>query len=93
MLFTLLYHCIYVDILRVKEFNSIVFNHINDKDISINLNRFKITKNVIIINSINKQTIKIAFNKAIIISLIILKLKIIVRRKKIKLSVYYEGLR
>jgi len=36
-------------------------------------------------DSINKQTIKITFNKTIIINLVIPKLKIIIRRKEIEL--------
>ena len=81
----LLYHCLYISIPRTKKFNSIIFNHINNKNISIDLNRFKTIKNVIITDSINKRTIKIAFNKTIIINFIILKLKIIIKRKKLEL--------
>ena len=80
-----LYHWLYISIPRIKEFNSIIFNRINNKNISINLNRFKIMKNIIITNFINKRIIKIALNKAIIINFVILKLKIIIKREKIKL--------
>ena len=54
MFFKPLYYCFYTDIPHVKEFNSIIFNRINNENISINLNRFKIIKNIIIINFINK---------------------------------------
>ena len=58
----LLYYYFYVSILYAKEFNSIIINDINEKNFSININRFKITKNIIFMNSINKRTIKIAFD-------------------------------
>ena len=80
-----LYHYFYINILYIKEFNSIVFNYVNNKNIFINLNRFKIIKNIIIINFINKRTIRITLNKAIIIGFIISKLKIIMKREEIKL--------
>ena len=80
-----LYHCFYTGIPYIKEFNLIIINDVNEKDFFININHFKAIKNIIFINFINKRTIKIAFNRAIIISLVILKLKIITRRKKIKL--------
>jgi len=50
----LLYYYFYTGILRVKEFNSIIFDCINNEDIFINLNRFKRVKNVIIIDFINE---------------------------------------
>jgi len=81
----LLYHYLYVSIPRVKEFNSIITNNVNEKDFSIDTDRFKTVKNTIFIDSINKRTIEIVFNRAIIIGLIILRLKIITRRKEIKL--------
>ena len=84
MLFKSLYHCLYISIPRIKEFNSIIINDVNKEDFFIDINRFKAIKNVIFINSVNKRTIKIAFNRIIIISFIILKLKIIVKRKEIK---------
>jgi len=85
MFFKPLYYCFYTDIPHVKEFNSIIFNYVNNENISIDLNRFKTIKNIIIINFINKRTIEIIFNKAIIINFIILRLKTIIKRKKIKL--------
>jgi len=85
MSFKPLYYCLDINILYVKEFNSIIFNHVNNKNISIDLNRFKTTKNVIIINSVNKRTVRIILNKTIIIGFIILRLKIIIKRKEIKL--------
>jgi len=57
-----LYYCFYADIPRVKEFNLIIINNVNEKDFFININRLKIMKNVIFINFINKRMIKIAFN-------------------------------
>ena len=80
-----LYYYLYTGISRVKEFNSIITNNVNEKDFFININHFKITKNIIFINFLNKRTIKIVFNQMIIISFIILKLKIITKRKKIEL--------
>ena len=80
-----LYHYFYVNIFRAKEFNSIISDHGNNKNISIDLNRFKATKNVIITESVNKRIIKITLNKTIIISLIILKLQIITKREEIEL--------
>jgi len=62
MFFKLLYHYLYTNILRTKEFNSIIVNDINEKDFFININRFKTIKNVIFINSVNKRMIKIAFD-------------------------------
>ena len=79
-----LYYYFYIDILRTKKINSIISNHVNNKNIFINLKRFKTIKNVIIINSINERTIKIALNKTIIISFVILKLKTITRREEIE---------
>ena len=81
----LLYHYLYINILYIKEFNSIISDRVNNENIFINSNRFKIIKNVIIINFINKRTIKIALDKTIIISFIIPRLKTIIRRKEIKL--------
>ena len=80
-----LYYYLYVNILRVKEFNSIIINNVNKKDFFIKINRFKAIKNIIFMDFINKRTIKIAFNRTIIINFIILKLKIITKREKIKL--------
>jgi len=57
-----LYHCLYAGILHTKEFNSIIINDINKKDFFININRFKVMKNIIFINFINKRIIKIVFN-------------------------------
>ena len=58
----LLYHYFYTSISRVKEFNSIIINNVNEKNFFININRFKATKNAIFIDFINKRTIKITFN-------------------------------
>ena len=80
-----LYHYLYTDIPRVKEFNSIIINNVNKKDFSININRFKTAKNIIFMDSINKQIIEIAFDRIIIIDFIILKLKIIMKCEEIKL--------
>ena len=80
-----LYYYLYINILHAKEFNLIIINDINKKDFFININRFKTAKNVIFINFINKQTVKIIFDRAIIISFIILKLKIITKCEEIKL--------
>jgi len=80
----LLYYCFYINILYIKEFNLIIFNRINNKNIFIDLNRFKIIKNVIIINFINERMIKIAFNKTIIINFVILRLKIIIKYEEMK---------
>jgi len=80
-----LYYYFYINILYTNEFNSIISDCINNENIFINLNRFKTTKNVIIMDFINKRTIKIALNKAIIISFVILRLKIITKREEIKL--------
>jgi len=81
----LLYHYLYISIPHVKEFNLIIINNVNKKNFSININRFKITKNTISTDSINERTIKIIFNQTIIINLVILKLKTITKRKEIKL--------
>jgi len=54
MFFKLLYHCFYINILHVKEFDLIIINNVNKKDFSNNINRFKAMKNVIFINFINK---------------------------------------
>ena len=62
MFFKLLYHNFYIDILYIKEFNSIIVNNINEKDFFININRFKTSKNIIFIDSINKRTVKIIFD-------------------------------
>jgi len=85
MFFKFLYHYFYIGIFHVKEFNLIIFNHVNNKNISIDLNYFKTMKNVIIINFVNKRTVGIALNKTIIIGFIISRLKIIIKRKKMKL--------
>jgi len=79
-----LYYYFYINILYIKEFNSIIINNINEKNFSININRFKMMKNVIFIDFINKRTIKIAFNRMIIISFVILKLKIIMKCEEIE---------
>ena len=83
MFFKLLYYYRYTGISRAKKFNLIIFNNIK-RDFFINLNRFKAVKNVIILNFINKRTIKIVLNRAIIISFIILRFEIIMKRKKIE---------
>jgi len=80
-----LYYYLYTSISHTKEFNSIIINNINKKNLFINIHRFKTIKNIIFINFINKQTIKIAFNQTIIINFIILKLKTIIKYEKIKL--------
>ena len=80
-----LYHCLYTNIPHIKEFNSIITNNVNKKDFFININRFKAMKNAIFTDSINKQIIKIAFNRVIIIGLVMLKLEIIAKREEIKL--------
>ena len=80
-----LYYYFYADILYTKEFNSIIINDVNEKDFFININRFKTIKNIIFINSINKRTIRIIFNRTIIIGFIILRLKIITKCEEIKL--------
>jgi len=49
-----LYYYFYTSISRIKEFNSIIINNVNEKDFFININRFKVMKNVIFINFINK---------------------------------------
>jgi len=59
------YHYLYAGILRVKEFNSIISDCINNEDIYNNLNRFKTIKNIIIIYSVNKRIIGITLNKAV----------------------------
>ena len=79
-----LYHYIYTNILHVKEFNLIIFNNVK-RNFFIDLNHFKTIKNVIVLNFINKQTIKIALNRTIIINFIILSFEIITKRKEIKL--------
>jgi len=56
-----LYYYLYISIFRIKEFNSIISNNIKG-DFFIDLNRFEIIKNVIILNFINKRTLKIALN-------------------------------
>ena len=81
----LLYYYLYINILHIKEFNSIIINNINKKDFFININRFKTMKNIIFIDFINERTIKIVFNQTIIIDLIISRLKIIMKRKKMEL--------
>ena len=48
----LLYHYLYTGIFHIKEFNSIIINNVNKKDFFININRFKITKNIIFIDFI-----------------------------------------
>ena len=68
----------------MKEFNSIIFNNIK-RNFFIDLNRIKIIKNVIILSFINKRTIKIALNRAIIIGFIISSFKTITKYKEIKL--------
>ena len=80
-----LYHCFYANIPRIKEFNSIIINDVNEKDFFININRFKAAKNVIFTDFINEQTVKIVFDQAIIIGLVILRLKTIIRHKEMKL--------
>jgi len=80
-----LYHYLYTSIFRVKEFNSIITNNVNEKNFSVNINRFKTAKNVIFIDFINKQIIGIAFDRAIIIGLVMSKLETIARRKEIEL--------
>jgi len=62
MLFKPLYHYFYAGILYVKKFNSIIINDVNEKDFSVNINRFKTVKNVIFIDFINKWMIRITFN-------------------------------
>ena len=79
-----LYHCLYAGILYIKEFNSIIFNNVK-RDFFINLNHFEITKDVIVLNFINKRIIKIVLNRAIIIGFIISSFKTIMKRKEIKL--------
>ena len=79
-----LYYCLYVNILRVKEFNLIISNNIK-RDFFIDLNRFEITKNTIASNFINKRTIKITLNRTIIIGFIISNFEIITKRKEMKL--------
>ena len=49
-----LYHYLYINIPRIKEFNLIIINNVNKKDFSINIYRFKITRNAIFMNFINK---------------------------------------
>ena len=44
-----LYYYLYINILRIKEFNLIITNNINEKDFFININRFKTMKNIIFI--------------------------------------------
>ena len=78
-----LYHYLYADILHAKKFNSIIFNNIK-KDFFIDLNHFKIIKNAIVLNFINKRIIKIPLNQTIIINFVILNFKIITTREKIK---------
>ena len=53
MPFKLLYHYLYTSIFHAKEFNLIISNNIK-RDFFIDLNRFKIIKNVIILNFINE---------------------------------------
>ena len=79
-----LYHYLYANIFRVKKFNSIIFNNIK-KDFFINSNYFKIAKNVIVLNFINKRTVKIVLNRAIIIGFVILSFKIIIKYKEMML--------
>ena len=81
----LLYYCFYVNIFHVKKFNSIIINNVNENDFFVNINRVKIMKNIIFINFINKRIIEIAFNRMIIINLVILKLKIITKREEMEL--------
>ena len=85
MPFKPLYHYLYINILRIKKFNSIIINNVNKKDFFIDINRFKAIKNVIFMDFINKRIIKIAFDRKIIIGFIILRLKIIIKYKEIKL--------
>ena len=80
-----LYYCFYTGIPRTKEFNLIIINNVNKKNFFIDINRFKAIKNIIFIDFINKRTIRIVFNKTIIIGFIILKLKTITKRKEIEL--------
>ena len=62
MPFKPLYHYFYISIPRIKEFNSIIINDINEKNFFVNINRFKIIKNTIFIDFVNKRMIRIAFD-------------------------------
>jgi len=57
-----LYYYLYINIFYIKEFNSIIVNNVNKKDFFVNINRFKMVKNIIFMDFINERTIKIAFN-------------------------------
>jgi len=80
-----LYHYLYASIPRAKEFNSFIANHVNEEDISIDLDRWKEAKNAIASDFINKQTIGIALNRAIIIGLVMSSLETIAKREEMEL--------
>ena len=48
-----LYYYLYIGIFRAKEFNSIIFNNIKG-DFFIDLNRFEIIKDIIVLDFINE---------------------------------------